>query len=137
MNERSLLEDLRSDFIVQLQYAFQDDKYLYFVMDFIEGGDMFTLLRLQGRLSEEVVRTYIAELVVAMQYLHSRDIVYRDLKLENIMIDRAGHVKLVDLGSGCLDLGCNSVWGTIDYLSPEALIHSKSDRTNDWWALVS
>lgn len=137
MNERYLLEELKSEFIVKLRYAFQDDKYLYFVMDFVDGADLYNLLRYQGKLPESVVRTYIAELVIVLQYLHSCDVLYRDLKLENIMIDRSGHIKLVDMGSGCFDLGCNSVWGTIDYLSPEALLTSKTNKLNDWWALVS
>lgn len=136
MNERNLLEELKSDFIVKLQYAFQDDKYLYFIMDFVDGGDMFNVLRQKEKLPESIVRTYIAELIIALQYLHSIDVLYRDLKLENIMIDRFGHIKLVDMGSGCFDLGYNSIWGTIDYLSPDALLSSKTDKSNDFWALV-
>ena len=137
MNERNLLEELNSDFIVKLHYAFQDDKYLYFVMDFIDGGDMFSIVKYQGKLDENIVRTYAAELILAIEYLHSRNIMYRDLKLENIMIDRQGHIKLIDLGSCCLDLGCNSVWGTIEYLSPDALTTCKTTKSNDWWALVN
>lgn len=136
MNERQLLEELDSDFITKLSYAFQDDKHLYFVMDYVEGGDLFNVVQRQGRLDERVARTYIAELLTAIQYLHSKNVLYRDLKLENIMIDRAGHIKLVDMGAGCIDLGCNSAWGTVDYLSPHALINSKCDKANDLWALV-
>lgn len=135
-NERAFLEDLSSPFIVKLKFAFQDDKYLYFIIDYVEGGDLFNIIRVQGTLAEDVVRTYAAELVITLQYLHDQNVIYRDLKLENIMIDRTGHIKLVDLGSACLDLGANSVWGTTDYLAPEAFLQSKVNKLNDWWALV-
>ena len=89
--ERKILEMNNHPFIINLHYAFQTEKFLYYVMDFAEGGELFTLLKRKGKFSEKVVQQYAAEIVLALGHLHSNDILYSDLKLENLLIDSDGH----------------------------------------------
>jgi serine/threonine protein kinase len=92
------LEAVHHPFIVGLAYAFQTQQKLYMVMDFVQGGDFFTYLRREGRLPEERVQLYVAEIALALHHLHSLNVVYRDLKPENVLLDHEGHVKLTDFG---------------------------------------
>ncbi len=85
-------------FIVELHYAFQTPEKLYFVLDYVNGGDMFYHLRKKGRLSEKDVRIYTAEMILALSHLHENGYIYRDLKPENVLIDATGHIKLADFG---------------------------------------
>lgn len=95
--ERQLLEIVNHPFIVRLHYAFQTDSELCLVMDFVNGGELFHHLKKQG-IHENSARLWAAEILLALEYLHSMSIVYRDLKPENILIDHKGHVKLTDFG---------------------------------------
>ncbi|PFH31072.1 hypothetical protein BESB_032690 [Besnoitia besnoiti] len=96
--ERSILQQLRHRFIVSMICSFQDRRHIYLLMEFVNGGELFSLLRSEGMLDERDARFYIAEILLALEYLHERTIVYRDLKPENILLDHRGHVKLVDFG---------------------------------------
>ena len=96
--EREVLVKARNEWIVDLKYSFQDDKYLYLVMDFLPGGDLMTLLMRKDILSEEESRFYIAETILAIESVHRVNFIHRDLKPDNILIDRDGHVKLTDFG---------------------------------------
>ncbi|KAJ1549928.1 hypothetical protein HK096_009672, partial [Nowakowskiella sp. JEL0078] len=87
-----------SRFMIELFTSFQDEGHLYLVLEFVSGGDMFTHIRKYRRFEESIARIYAAELVVALEYLHSRNIVYRDLKPENLLIDIKGHIKIADFG---------------------------------------
>lgn len=78
--------------------SFQDEKYLFMIMEYVIGGELFSHLRRAGRFNNEVTRFYAAEIVLALEYLHSLDIVYRDLKPENLLIDQTGHIKITDFG---------------------------------------
>jgi len=98
MVERTILSHVEHPFIVGMKFAFQTPAKLYMVIDFVSGGDFFTLLTREGCVSVSRARLYIAELALALQHLHSLGIVYRDLKPENVLIDRDGHVKLTDFG---------------------------------------
>ena len=96
--ERELLERLDHPFIMKLLFAFQDTQHLYLIMDFVNGGELFYHLAKAGKFDEKRAQFYIAEIVLALEYLHKEGIVYRDLKPENILIDKEGHIKLTDFG---------------------------------------
>ncbi|KAF5199833.1 kinase [Thalictrum thalictroides] len=96
--ERNILITVRNPFVVKFFYSFTCRDNLYLVMEYLNGGDLYSLLRNIGCLEEEVARTYIAELVLALEYLHSLGIVHRDLKPDNILIAHDGHIKLTDFG---------------------------------------
>lgn len=98
---------------------------------------MFTLLQ-KGSLTESLVRFYIAELVVALENIHAEGIAYRDIKLENILIDAEGHIKLVDFGL-CKKMAhrgrSKSMCGTVEYMAPEVVTGVGHNAAADWWAL--
>ena len=109
LNERRILLTACSDFIVRLHTAFQDEKHLYFLMEYVKGGSVARYLGKQGSFSEETVRFIAAEVLVALQYLHEElNSIYRDLKPENLLVDSEGHVKLADFG---LSTGGLTSWG--------------------------
>lgn len=93
-----ILERLNHPFIVKLHYAFQTPERLYFVMDFLNGGELFFHLRRDVRFDESRSRFYAAEMILALGCLHSNGIIYRDLKPENVILDSEGHLKLTDFG---------------------------------------
>ncbi|KAL4063563.1 kinase-like domain-containing protein [Scleroderma yunnanense] len=135
-DEKTLLEAVQHPFIVNLWGAFQDASNLYMVMDFVPGGELFSLLRRSGRFPEPVAKFYAAEVAIALNYLHRLDIVYRDLKLENILLNGDGHIKIADFGFA---KRCStSTWtlcGTPDYLAPEIVLQQRYTRSVDWYAL--
>jgi serine/threonine protein kinase len=97
-NERKVMQSLNHPFIVKLYWAFQTNTTLNFIMDLCVGGELFYRLKNEKRLTESKTRFYLAELVLAFEYMHSKNIVYRDLKPENVIIDIDGHIKLADFG---------------------------------------
>ncbi|KAI4352098.1 hypothetical protein L6164_006384 [Bauhinia variegata] len=96
--ERDILITVRNPFVVRFFYSFTCRENLYLVMEYLNGGDLYSLLRNLGCLDEEVVRVYIAEVVLALEYLHSLHVVHRDLKPDNLLIAHDGHIKLTDFG---------------------------------------
>lgn len=96
--ERLILEKMNHPFIVQLHYAFQTSEKLFLVMDFMQGGEMFFHLKKASKFNEEQTRFVAAEIVLALEYLHKKKIIYRDLKPENILLGVDGHIKLTDFG---------------------------------------
>lgn len=96
--EREILERINHPFIVKLHFAFQTPRKLYFVMDFLNGGELFYHLRREVRFSEERTCFYAAEILLALECLHKNHVIYRDLKPENVLLDSEGHVKLTDFG---------------------------------------
>lgn len=96
--EKEVMELLDHIFITKLIGTFQDGRYVYFLLEYACGGELFTRMKKMGTLPAPHAQFYISELVVALEYLHSKHIVYRDLKPENILIDRTGHIKLADFG---------------------------------------
>jgi serine/threonine protein kinase len=139
--ERAILGEVQSPFIVQLRFAFQSPEKLYMVMDFMSGGELFFHLRRSGRFTEARSRFYAAEILLALEYLHSMAVIYRDLKPENVLIDALGHIKISDFGlskSGVTERGQKTFTfcGTPEYLAPEILKGNGHDKAVDFWSLV-
>jgi len=136
--ERALLEKLKHPFIVRLNYAFQDSKKLYFLTEFLQGGELFFHLRRNSGYKEKAVRFYMAQILLALEYMHNNNYIYRDLKPENILIDKEGNIKLTDFGlSKILPPDENTTYtmcGTAEYLAPEILFGKGYDKTCDWFS---
>mmetsp|Transcript_23966 Transcript_23966/g.26618 ORF Transcript_23966/g.26618 Transcript_23966/m.26618 type:complete len:170 (+) Transcript_23966:1-510(+) len=96
--ERFILETINHPFIVNLQYAFQNTEKLYFCLEFCPGGELFFHLQRVENFDEEVTRFYSAQMVLALEHLHKHDVIYRDLKPENVLINTDGYIKLTDFG---------------------------------------
>lgn len=96
--ERLVLEEITHPFIIQLKYAFQNKKKLYLALEYCPGGELFFRLHQEGEFSEATARFYAAQLVLALGHLHEHDVVYRDLKPENVLISQDGYLKLADFG---------------------------------------
>ncbi|KAG9339184.1 hypothetical protein JZ751_024042 [Albula glossodonta] len=140
MSERSvLLKNLKHPFLVGLHYSFQTTDKLYFVLDYVNGGELFYHLQRERVFLEPRARFYAAEIASALGYLHSLHIVYRDLKPENILLDSEGHIVLTDFGLCKEGLEPNrtttTFCGTPEYLAPEVLQKQAYDHTVDWWCL--
>ncbi|XP_031804564.1 citron Rho-interacting kinase isoform X6 [Sarcophilus harrisii] len=145
--ERSILSRSTTPWIPQLHYAFQDKENLYLVMEYLPGGDLLSLLnRYEDHLDENMMEFYLAELVLAIHSVHQMGYVHRDIKPENILIDRTGHIKLVDFGAAAKMTTSNTVnsklpIGTPDYMAPEVLTVMNGDGKGfygpecDWWSL--
>ncbi len=138
--ERSVLGYVKHPFIVGLNMAFQSNDKLYFVLDYCAGGELFFHLGKVGKFSEQRACFYAAEITLAIDYVHDLDIVYRDLKPENVLLDSRGHVRLTDFGLSKEGIsnsssGANSFCGTPEYLAPEILNRQGHGRAVDWWSL--
>lgn len=138
--ERSVLGYVKHPFIVGLNMAFQSKDKLYFVLDYCAGGELFFHLGKVGKFSEQRACFYAAEITLAIDYVHDLDIVYRDLKPENVLLDSRGHVRLTDFGLSKEGIsnsssGANSFCGTPEYLAPEILNRLGHGRAVDWWSL--
>jgi len=138
--ERSVLGYVKHPFIVGLNMAFQSPDKLYFVLDYCAGGELFFHLGKVGKFSEPRACFYAAEITLAINYVHDLDIVYRDLKPENVLLDSRGHVRLTDFGLSKEGIsnsssGANSFCGTPEYLAPEILNRQGHGRAVDWWSL--
>lgn len=96
--EKRVLEIVDFPFLVKLQFAFQTTEKIFFVMDFLKGGEIFQHLKRHRCFSEEIVRFFAAEVLLALEYMHGKKIIYRDLKPENVLLDENGHVCLTDFG---------------------------------------
>ena len=139
MTERNVLSFTHHQFIVKLNFAFQTENKLYLILDYCSGGDMRKLLRRLGKLDENDARLYIAEILLAIQYLHKREIIFRDLKPDNIVIDSDGHCKLTDFGLSKEGIDDNysakSFCGSLAYLAPEMLERKGHGKSVDWYLL--
>jgi serum/glucocorticoid-regulated kinase 2 len=138
--ERKVLAVVDHPFIMKLHFAFQTEDKLYLVLDYCPGGELFFHLSRYRRFPERVARFYSAELVLAIDHLHSKGIIYRDLKPENVLLDAEGHVKLGDFGLAKDKIchpcqGATSMCGTPEYMSPEVLAQLGHGFCVDYWGL--
>uniref|UniRef100_T1HCM6 Protein kinase domain-containing protein n=1 Tax=Rhodnius prolixus TaxID=13249 RepID=T1HCM6_RHOPR len=122
MSERNvLLKNLEHPFLVGLKFSFQTFDNLYFVLDYINGGDLYYHLQRETRFSEARARFYAAEITCAVGHLHSLGVIYRDLKPENILVDSDGHIMLTDFGLSKESDRTDTLCGTPQYLAPEVI----------------
>ncbi|TPX47991.1 hypothetical protein SeMB42_g03136, partial [Synchytrium endobioticum] len=136
INEKTILEQLRHPFLVNLFGVFQDSQNLYLVLEYVQGGELFTYLRKSGRFPTAVGRFYCAQVVLAFEFLHERNIIYRDLKPENLLIDSKGNIKITDFGFAKYVPDVTwTLCGTPDYLAPEIIQAKGYGKAVDWWAL--
>eukprot|EP00048_Salpingoeca_helianthica_P006396 m.98074 g.98074 ORF g.98074 m.98074 type:complete len:416 (-) comp13997_c2_seq1:295-1542(-) len=139
-SERSILEEVKFPFIVDLKYAFQTDGKLYLILEYLSGGELFMYLDREGIFSEDIAKFYACEIILALQHLHSLGIIYRDLKPENIMLNKDGHVVLTDFGLCKESINTredvtHTFCGTIEYMAPEVLSREGHGKSVDWWSL--
>jgi len=136
--ERNILECVKNPFVVDLIYAFQTDGKLYLILEYLSGGELFMQLEREGIFMEDMASFYLAEILLALEHLHSEGIIYRDLKPENILLDSVGHIKLTDFGL-CKESifegnQTHTFCGTIEYMAPEILLRHGHDKSVDWWS---
>ncbi|KAL3668953.1 hypothetical protein V7S43_006241 [Phytophthora oleae] len=136
-SERRILRDIDHPFVVRLRYAFQNEDKLYLVMDYYNGGSLFFHLRKSRKFSEKRARFYAAQLLMSMSHLHELNIAYRDLKLENILMDDKGFIALTDFGLSKENVdvpdGAKTFCGTAEYIAPELLKGLPYGKAVDWW----
>ena len=139
ITERNVLSYTKHPFIVGLNYAFQTRDKLFLILDYCPGGDLGKILNREKRFTEERARIYLAEILLALEDLHNRDIIFRDLKPDNVVIDEQGHALLTDFGlskEGVLDnSGAKSFCGSVAYLAPEMLKRTGHGKSVDWYLL--
>ncbi|CAH2246104.1 rho-associated kinase 2 isoform X1 [Pelobates cultripes] len=141
--ERDIMAFANSPWVVQLSSAFQDDKHLYMVMEYMPGGDLVNLMS-NYDVPEKWAKFYTAEVVLALDAIHSMGLIHRDVKPDNMLLDKYGHLKLADFGT-CMKMDetgmvrCDTAVGTPDYISPEVLKSQGGDgyygRECDWWSV--
>jgi len=139
VTERNVLSYMRHPFIVGLNFAFQTNDKLILILDYCPGGDLGKVLAKERRFSEDRAKIYLAEILLALQDLHQRDIIFRDLKPDNVVLDSNGHALLTDFGlskEGVLDnQATNSFCGSVAYLAPEMLKRTGHGKSVDWYLL--
>ncbi|KAF5398931.1 Non-specific serine/threonine protein kinase [Paragonimus heterotremus] len=140
MSERNVLvRSLQHPFLCKLRFSFQSDTKLYFVLDYVNGGELYKHIQQERCFSEGRSRFYAAEIACALGYLHSENIIYRDLKPENILLDNQGHVVLTDFGLCKENFSTtdktDSFCGTPEYMAPEVVRREGYDFAVDWWSL--
>ncbi|NWI66022.1 KGP1 kinase, partial [Todus mexicanus] len=137
-SEKQIMQSAHSDFIVRLYRTFKDSKYLYMLMEACLGGELWTILRDRGSFEDSTTRFYTACVVEAFAYLHSKGIIYRDLKPENLILDHRGYAKLVDFGFAKKIGFGKKTWtfcGTPEYVAPEIILNKGHDISADYWSL--
>lgn len=137
-SEKKIMLQAKSPFICKLYRTFKDRKYLYMLLEVCLGGELWTILRDRGFFDDSTARFFVACVVEAFEYLHSRGIVYRDLKPENLLLDKDGYVKLVDFGFAKRIGFGRKTWtfcGTPEYVAPEIILNRGHDLSADCWSL--
>lgn len=137
LTENRVLQSAKHPFLTELKFSFQTEDRLIFVMEYVNGGELFFHLSRDKVFSETRSRFYGAEITLALKYLHEKKIVYRDLKLENLLLDSDGHIKITDFGLCKQDVShadtTKTFCGTPEYLAPEVLEDSDYGHAVDWW----
>ncbi|XP_054264206.1 cAMP-dependent protein kinase catalytic subunit beta-like [Macrosteles quadrilineatus] len=135
--EQGLMQCINYPFTIYLIYTFKDNCYIYFVLPFVEGGDLYRHMQAIGPGSEDQARFYACQIILALEYLHHLDFVYRDLKPENILLDHTGYLKLADFGFTKRlkrRLRTYTLCGTPEYMAPEIILNKGYGKSVDWWA---
>ncbi|KAH9484172.1 cAMP-dependent protein kinase catalytic subunit 3 [Psilocybe cubensis] len=133
--ERYILSRVHHPFVVDLFATFQDSLNVYMLMSYVPGGELFTHLRRAHRFTPDVTRFYLATIILALKYLHSFNIIYRDLKPENLLLDSRGYLRLTDFGfAKIVDDRTWTLCGTPEYLAPEIIQSDGHGKAADWWA---
>ncbi|CAM1308982.1 AKT3 (predicted) [Pycnogonum litorale] len=139
LTENRVLRNTSHPFLISLKYSFQTLDKLCFVMEYVNGGELFFHLSRERIFNEDKTRFYGAEIILAIEYLHKEGIIYRDLKLENLLLDNAGHIKIADFGlckeDICYGSTTKTFCGTPEYLAPEVLEDHDYGRSVDWWGV--
>lgn len=136
--EKMILTHINHPFLVGLDYAFQTDEKLYFVLQFMKGGELFQHLRRAKRFPEAQAKFYASSIILGLGHLHNKNYIYRDLKLENLLLDEKGYAMLTDFGLAKFiktEEKALTFCGTPEYLSPEVILGKGHNRPADWWAL--
>lgn len=137
-SEKTILTAIDFPFIVPLRFAFQTKDKLFLIMDYINGGELFTHIRQQGCILESQAKIYIAEIILALEYLHNNHIIHRDLKPENILLDSDGHIVITDFGLATMSTGktnAKTICGTTEYMAPEMIKGDGYNESVDIWSL--
>lgn len=140
--ERAILESInRHPYVVKLFYAFQDQEKLYLILEYAQGGELFTRMLTEGMFPEETAAFYMAEMILALNHLHNTvGVVYRDLKPENCLLDAEGHLLLTDFGLSKVavdgEYRCRSMTGTLEYMAPEVIQQQSYGPEVDWWSFA-
>jgi len=135
-SEKAILSSIHHPFVVNLCWSHKDASFLYMLMEYVPGGELFSYLRSMGRFSSPAGNFYACEIIVALDYLHSKSIVYRDLKPENLLLDHGGHLKITDFGfAKVVEDRTWTLCGTPEYLAPEIILSKGHNKAVDWWSL--
>ena len=136
--EKNILMEAQCEFILSLSFFFQTKERIYYITPFLPGGDLYHKLKSDKFFNEDLVRFYAAQIAIAIQYLHDLGIAYRDLKLENILLDENGYIKLCDFGASIKLHGTEKNFnfaGSPEYVSPEIINYQGHSFMSDWWSL--
>jgi serine/threonine protein kinase len=136
ISEKTILSSLDHPFIVRLAGTFQDVKFLYMVLEYIVGGEFFTHLRKTGRFDHTASKFYATQISLVFEYMHASDFIYRDLKPENLLLDKLGFLKITDFGfAKRVAFKTYTLCGTPEYIAPEVLLNKGHGKGVDWWTL--
>ena len=136
-NESKILQEVCCcPFIVNFLHMIETEQYVFLVMEYVKGGELFYYIRKYHSFSDYGVVFFAAEILVALKHMHSKNILYRDLKPENVLISESGHVKLADFGFATqLNENVYTICGTPEYMAPEKLLGNGDAKVTDYWSL--
>lgn len=135
-NECYVLFSLDHPFIVKMKGFAQDQRFIFIAMEYVPGGELFRHLRREGTFNRPQATFYAAQVTMIWEYLHSQSVIYRDLKPENLLIDRQGYLKLIDFGyAKVVTTRTLTLCGTPEYMAPEVILNKGHSKAVDWWAL--
>ena len=135
LNEFKILQTFEHPGIISILGANQDEKYMYFALEFISGGELFNLLKVENKFSLEKAQFYAGQIVFVLDYLHNKNIIYRNLKPENILINKNGYIKITDFELvKVIQDRTYTMCGTPGYLAPEIILNKGYGLSVDWWA---
>lgn len=137
LNERRILEEANYPLCVQLKGAYQDKRSLYLLQEWVPGGELFHHLDLEGAFDEATAMFFASNVLLALEFLHEKGIVYRDLKPENLLLDAQGYLKMADFGFAKYvgEDKTFTICGTPDYQAPEVIMRRGTNKAADYWAL--